>query len=179
MSESGKQSPATRNHSSLLSSYGVQRVQKVLRVQRVPVAASPPFWLTVFPYRQPSPQGEGAPKGRIGYRRHEREWGMRLKYVVYESTLSTADAVPLPRWGRLRGAALRADFYKGRCPKVVGIAIRGKRIFNIRGEPTPSRFARQPLPEEGARMWGVLSVSIPPSFGRRCPQGGGWGRRAE
>ena len=26
----------------------------------------------------------------------------RLKYAVYESTLSTADAVPLPRWGRLR-----------------------------------------------------------------------------
>ena len=24
----------------------------------------------------------------------------RLKYVVYESTLSTADAVPLPQWGR-------------------------------------------------------------------------------
>ena len=23
-------------------------------------------------------------------------------------------------------------------------------------------------------MWGVSSVSIPPSFGRRCPQGGGW-----
>ena len=64
--------------------------------------------------------------------------------------------------------------YIGRCPKVVGAAIRGKRISNIRGEPTPSRYARQPLPEEGARMWGVSSVSIPPSFGRRCPQGGGW-----
>ena len=25
-----------------------------------------------------------------------------LKCVVYESPLSTADAVPLPRWGRLR-----------------------------------------------------------------------------
>ena len=23
-------------------------------------------------------------------------------------------------------------------------------------------------------MWVVSSVSIPPSFGRRCPQGGGW-----
>ena len=43
MPESGKQSPATRNHSFLLSNYGVQRVQKVLRVQRVPVAASPHF----------------------------------------------------------------------------------------------------------------------------------------
>ena len=37
-------------------------------------AASPLFWLTVFPYRQPSPRGEGAPKGRIGHRRYEREW---------------------------------------------------------------------------------------------------------
>ena len=26
----------------------------------------------------------------------------RLKYAVNESTLSTAGAVPLPRWGRLR-----------------------------------------------------------------------------
>ena len=39
--------------------------------------------------------------------------------AAYESTLSTADAVPLPRWGRLRGVTLRVDFYKGRCPKVV------------------------------------------------------------
>ena len=43
MPEGGKQSPATQNHSSLLSNYGVQRVQKVLRVQRVQVAASPHF----------------------------------------------------------------------------------------------------------------------------------------
>ena len=35
---------------------------------------------------------------------------MHLKYVVYESTLSTAGAVPLPQWGRLRGATLCADF---------------------------------------------------------------------
>ena len=45
---------------------------------------------------------------------------MRLKYVVYESTLSTANAVPLPRWGRLRrNDASRRFFIKGRCPKVV------------------------------------------------------------
>ena len=44
---------------------------------------------------------------------------MRLKSTIYESTLSTADAVPLPQWGRLRGATLRVKFYKGRCPKVV------------------------------------------------------------
>ena len=27
---------------------------------------------------------------------------MRLKSTIYESTLSTADAVPLPQWGRQR-----------------------------------------------------------------------------
>ena len=32
----------------------------------------------------------------------------RLKYAVYESTLSTAEAVPLPRWGRQRGGGFAA-----------------------------------------------------------------------
>ena len=46
----------------------------------------------------------GAPKGR----RLEGESGMKkseemhLKLAINESTLSTADAVPLPQWGRLR-----------------------------------------------------------------------------
>ena len=43
----------------------------------------------------------------------------RLKSTIYESTLSTADAVPLPQGGRLKGAALCVDFCKRRCPKVV------------------------------------------------------------
>ncbi len=34
--------------------------------------------------------------------------GDRLKCVVYESTLSTADAVPLPQWGRQRGGGFAA-----------------------------------------------------------------------
>ena len=46
----------------------------------------------------------GAPKGRRldgdgGVKKSEEE---RLKYAVCESTLSTADAVPLPQWGRQR-----------------------------------------------------------------------------
>ena len=53
----------------------------------------------------------------------------RLKWAIYESTLSTADAVPLPRWGRQRGG---------------GSAVKRK--------PTPPRCARQPLPREGARV---------------------------
>ena len=37
----------------------------------------------------------------------------RLKSAIYESTLSTADAAPLPQGGRLKGAALCAIFIKG------------------------------------------------------------------
>ena len=35
-------------------------------------------------------------------KRDEKIGEDRLKYAVCESTLSTADAVPLPQWGRLR-----------------------------------------------------------------------------
>ena len=47
------------------------------------VAASPRIYMWRCPkvcdggflsYRQPSPRGEGAPKGRIGHRRYERGW---------------------------------------------------------------------------------------------------------
>ena len=33
---------------------------------------------------------------------------MRLKLMIYESTLSTAGAVPLPQWGRQRGGGFAA-----------------------------------------------------------------------
>ena len=37
-----------------------------------------------FPsYRQPSPRGEGAPKGRIGHRRYERERGKRRSASIF------------------------------------------------------------------------------------------------
>ena len=50
------------------------------------------------------PMEGGAPKGRRldgdgGVKKSE---GDRLKSTICESTLSTADAVPLPQWGRLR-----------------------------------------------------------------------------
>ena len=50
------------------------------------------------------PMEGGAPKGRRldgdgGVKKSE---GDRLKYAINESTLSTAGAVPLPQWGRLR-----------------------------------------------------------------------------
>ena len=50
------------------------------------------------------PMEGGAPKGRRldGDSDMKKSGKDRLKCVVYESTLSTADAVPLPQWGRLR-----------------------------------------------------------------------------
>ena len=76
--------------------------------------------IAVFP-KQSLPRVGKVASGasRIGYWRYEREEGDRLKCAINESTLSTADAVPLPQGGRLRGAALCADFCKRRCPKVV------------------------------------------------------------
>ena len=50
-------------------------------------------------YRKPSPRGEGAPKGRIGHWRYEREWGNAFQA------------------GDLRQQA-SADFGKRRCAKV-------------------------------------------------------------
>ena len=56
--------------------------------------------MTVFPYRQPSPRGEGAPKGRIGHQRYEREREGASQVDDLRKHPSAADAVPLPRWGR-------------------------------------------------------------------------------
>ena len=46
-----------------------------------------------------SAHGSAPDQGSGGMKKSEED---RLKCVVYESTLSTADAVPLPQWGRLR-----------------------------------------------------------------------------
>ncbi|MBD8953633.1 MAG: hypothetical protein EGQ71_01110 [Dialister sp.] len=72
------------------------------------VAASPSFWLTVFPYRQPSPRGEGAPKGRIGHRRYEREWENASQVDDLRKHPIHRSAVPLPRWGRQIGGGFAA-----------------------------------------------------------------------
>ena len=71
---------------------------------------------------------------------------------------------PFPDGEGLGGATLRVDFYKGQCLKVVGIAIRGNAFPTYGGSQPRLATLDSPLPEEGARMWGVLSVSIPPSF---------------
>ena len=50
------------------------------------------------------PMEGGAPKGRRldGKSGMKKSEGDRLKSTIYESTLSTAGAVPLPQWGRQR-----------------------------------------------------------------------------
>ena len=78
---------------------------------------------------------------------------MRLKSTIYESTLSTADAVPLSQWGRQRGGGFAAP--KGSQP----------------------RFAALGSPFQGKG----LAWSFPPSYGRRCPEGAevGWEKHDE
>ena len=50
----------------------------------------------------------------------------RLKCVVYESTLSTAGAVPLPQWGRLRYEDIAIDGQS--LPRVGKVASKASRI---------------------------------------------------
>ena len=57
----------------------------------------------------------------------------RLKYAINGSTLSTAGAVPLPRWGRLRGGGSAA--FIRRSSQVED--IRQYPIHRWRGPPSP------------------------------------------
>ena len=61
----------------------------------------------------------------------------RLKQAIYESTLSTADAVPLPQWGKQIGGGFAANIY-GAMPE--GLLIVGfPRIVSLplKGEGAP------------------------------------------
>ena len=70
---------------------------------------------------------------------------------------------PFPDGEGLGGATLRVDFYKGRCSKVVGIAIRGKRISNIRGGANPvSLRSTAPSKGRGENVWRFECID--PSF---------------
>ena len=53
---------------------------------RALVAASPPFLEDGILVSQPSPRGEGAPKGRIGHWRYEREWEKRRSASFMKAT---------------------------------------------------------------------------------------------
>ena len=86
---------------------------------------------------------------------------MRLKSTINESTLSTAGAVPLPQWGRLRyedTAFLDTTLFpKGKA----------KRRRLRRKKESQPRLAALGSPFQGKGLAWIL----PPSYGRRCPEG--------
>ena len=94
-----------------------------------------------------------------------------LKYAVCESTLSTAGAVPLPQWGRLR---YEDTAFLDTTPFPTGKAKR--RRLRRKKESQP-RLAALGSPFQGKG----LAWTLPPSYGRRCPEGAevGWGKRYE
>ena len=154
---------------------------------------------------------------------------MHLKCVVYESTLSTADAVPLPQWGRLRyessaipisseriHACVKKQYPRQSLPRVGKVASKASRIGFWRYERErrrssqvrrlrkhPSAADEAFLPQWGRQRGGGfaapkgsqprlaalgspfqgkgLAWTLPPSYGRRCPEGAevGWGKRDE
>ena len=94
-----------------------------------------------------------------------------LKYAINESTLSTADAIPLPQWGRLR---YEDTAFLDTTPFPMG-RQRGGGFATQKG--SQPRLAALGSPFQGKG----LAWSLPPSYGRRCPEGAevGWGKRHE
>ena len=122
----------------------------------------------------------GAPKGR----RLDGDSGMkeseddRLKCTINESTLSTADAVPLPRVGKVASGASRIGFWRDE--KERG---RSSQVRRLRERPSAAKKGSQPrLAALGTSFHRKgLAWTLPPSYGRRCPEGAevGWGKRDE
>ena len=110
------------------SSAAAQKIMK--RREYIWGDARKSYEMTLFSYRQPSPRGEGAPKGRIGHKRYEKEWERASQADDLRKNPSAADAVPLPHAGnaiKLSGRSFLAP-HRGSCPK--GEASRyGANIF--------------------------------------------------
>ena len=96
------------------------------------------------------PMEGGAPKGRRldGESGMKKSGEMHLKCVVYESTLSTAGAVPLPQGGRLRNE---------------DTAIPKRRRLR-REKGSQPRLAALGSPFQGKG----LAWTLPPSYGEGC-----------
>ena len=86
-----------------------------------------------IPDTKPSPRGEGAPKGRIGQERYERERRRSSQVDDMRKHPIHRCAVPLPRWGRLRGGGSAA--FIRRSSQVED--IRQYPIHRWRGPPSP------------------------------------------
>ena len=97
---------------------------------------------------QPSPQGEGAPKGRIGQERYERERGRASQAGDLDERGSVSSrrftVAPYPPMAR-------SPF-----PNEEG---KEEAASPQKRKPTPPRCARQPLPREGARA--IPRIVIP------------------
>ena len=131
--------------------------------------------------------------GESGVKKSEE---MRLKSTIYESTLSTAARSPfpngegcdtrmplylkqsLPRVGKVASKASRIGFWRyekerGRLSQVRDYTRAPER--RPKRKPTPPRCAPCPFQGKG------LGWTLPPSYGRRCPEGAevGWGKRYE
>ena len=123
---------------------------------------------------QPSPQGEGAPKGRIGQERDERERGDRLKCAVYGSTLSTADAVPLPQRGRQRGGGSAAKnkatpaSLRSAAPSK-GRGSRGHSLLPLEGGAPKGRIGQERYERERGRSSQVCHLRQHPIHRWRGP----------
>ena len=88
---------------------------------------------------------------RIGHWRHEKERERSSQVRRLRKHPSAADAVPFPQWGRQRGGGFAAP--KGSQPRLAALG--------------------SPFQGKG------LAWTLPPSYGRRCPEGAevGWGEK--
>ena len=98
--------------------------------------------IAVFP-KQSLPRVGKVASGasRIGYWRYEREEGDRLKCAINESTLSTADAVPLPQGGRLREGGFRSGIEK-QCEMCSSVSSSRAQPRDLFRSPFPFSFVK-------------------------------------
>ena len=112
---------------------------------------------------------EGAEVGwEIGMKESE---GDHLKCVVYESTLSTTARSPFPNG---EGCDTRIPLFSTQCLSQGGRLRGGGFAAKKRSQPRLAVLG-SPFQRKG------LAWTLPPSYGRRCPEGTevGWGKRDE
>ena len=116
------------------------------------------YEMTPFSYRQPSPRGEGAPQGRIGHKRYEKEWerasqaGDLRKHPIHRF------AVPLPHAGKAHRWRLRRNIY-GAMP---ALDVRHQ-MSDIRCLPVSRSSSHQPpVPSPSSPQKTFLKIFLDP-----------------
>ena len=94
----------------------------------------------------------------------------RLKSTIYESTRAPLTRAPFPNGEGLGGAMFRVDFYKGRCPKVVGIAIWGNAFPTYGGANPVSLRSTAPSRGRGENV-GRFECIYPSFLWKEVPAG--------